>query len=569
MKGYLFVLLIFIMFANLSYTADKIETGSNVKIDQNGFMINEDKYVIVTSPSKIFKVIKVDDNKPVFFSELKGPVSDYDSGDNCYIGDFSKFKEPGEYYIETDKAGSSYKFKISNDIFQDVFYKVMRGFYLQRCGIEIKDSSGFGHPACHLAPAFYHPELLEKGQRDVSGGWHDAGDYGKYVVNSGISTATLLYAYERYPFKLKKLKLDIKETGGNLPDILAEAKWNIEWMLKMQRDDGAVYHKGTTERFPEMQKKPEEDNARQYIYEITTTATGNLAAVAAIAARVYKDFDPDFADKCLLAAEKAWKFLYFHNEQIPKGGFKNPAGTNTGQYTDGFDGDERFWAATELFLTTGKDTYNEYILKNYNYWNPIISAPAYWWEVNVLAVISYLYSDRKDKDEQMIEKIKNDLQTHADELLNRIENNGYRYVLEEKDYIWGSNSVALNYAINLIVASEILNNARTIKYKQAALDTLHYIFGRNPFSRSYVTGVGTNYVKNIHHRPSVSDNMDAPYPGLLAGGPNMKKNDPVLRQLPFDTPAAKCFIDDTGSYASNEIAINWNAPLAYVLAALM
>ena len=556
---------------NVIYISVKAEIGTNVKVDQNGYLPDEYKYFIVTSQSKNFIIKRVEDNKPVFYGELKGrPISDYDSGDSCYIGDFSKFKQPGQYFIETDKAGLSYHFKISNNILQNALYKVMRGFYLQRCGIEVKDPEGYGHPACHLKPAMLHPALLEKGEIDVTGGWHDAGDYGKYVVNSGISTATLLYAYERYPEKLRNFKSDIpQQIEEFLPDILAEAKWNIDWMLKMQRKDGAVYHKVTTEQFPNMQKKAEEDEMQQYIYEITTTATANLAAVAAIAARVYKEFNNDFANKCLVAAEKAWNFLYYHQEQIPKGGFKNPAGTNTGQYSDGFDGDERFWAAMELFLTTGKETYKEYVLKNYNYWEPVVAAPAYWWEVYVLGMFSYLYSTRKDRDEQLIDKIKNDLEKHADLLLDRINKNGYKYVLEEKDYIWGSNSVALNYAINLLVASEFLYNGRTADYRQAAMEILHYLFGRNPFSKSYVTGIGQNYVRNIHHRPSVSDNIDEPYPGLLAGGPNMKKSDPVLKRLSFDTPAARCFVDDTGSYASNEIAINWNAPLAYVLASLM
>ncbi|MCX8094077.1 MAG: glycoside hydrolase family 9 protein [Candidatus Goldbacteria bacterium] len=569
MKEFILVTIFLFLVSNLSYTSEKIETGLYIKVDQVGYHINEEKYVIVTAPSKNFVIKRVSDNKQIFSGLLKGPISDYDSGDKCYIGDFSKLMEPGEYYIETDGAGISYKFKIGDNILRDVLHKTLYSFYLQRCGTEVKDDNGFSHSACHFKPALLHPSLLEKGEINVTGGWHDAGDYGKYVVNSGISTATLLYAYERYTSKLKDFKFNIHETNKSMPDILKEAKWNIEWMLKMQRQDGAVYHKVTTERFPEMHKKPEDDIAQQYIYEITTTATGNLAAVAAIAVRIYKDFDSEFADKCLNAAEKAWRFLYYHPGQIPKGGFKNPAGTNTGQYSDGFDGDERFWAATELFLTTGKDSYREYILKNYNYWQPLISAPAYWWEVYVLAMFSYLYSERKDKDLEFIQKIKEDLTKHVDSLLERIENNGYKYILEEKDYIWGSNSIALNYAINLLVASEILNNDKTEKYRQGARETLHYLFGRNPFSKSYITGIGTNYVRNIHHRPTVSDNIEEPYPGLLAGGPNMKKNDPVLKQLSFDTPAAKCYVDDTGSYASNEVAINWNAPLVYVITSLM
>lgn len=543
--------------------------GVHVKVDQNGYKPDEAKYVVVTSQSKNIMIKRAEDNKIVFVAELKGPVADYDSGDMCYIGDFSKFKEVGQYFIETDKGDKSYKFRIGNDILHNVLYKVMRGFYLQRCGIEVKDSYGYGHPACHLKMATFHPTLLEKGDIDVSGGWHDAGDYGKYVVNSGISTATLLYAYERYTSKLTNFKFDIPQLGNPMPDILAEAKWNIEWMLKMQRRDGAVYHKVTTEHFPELHKKAEKDDAKQYIYEISTTATANFAAVAAIASRIYREFDFNFSQKCLEAAENSWKFLYFHPELIPATGFKNPPGTDTGQYSDGFDGDERFWAATELFLTTGRDTYKKYVLKNYNYWKSLVSSPAYWWEVHVLAFISYLYSTRQDKDKQIVEKIKNDLERHANLLLDRIDNNGYKYVLEKEDYIWGSNSVALNYAINLLAASEILNNSQIVNYRQGAMEILHYLFGRNPFSKSYVTGIGQNCVKNIHHRPSVSDDIDAPYPGLLSGGPNLKKSDPVLSQLSFDTPPAKCFVDDTGSYASNEIAINWNAPLAYVLISLM
>lgn len=569
MKELIFITFLVFMLINISYTSEKIETDMNVKIDQNGYKPNEVKYVIVTYPSKNFIIKRIEDDKPVFYGELKGPVYDYDSGDNCYTGDFSKLNVSGQYYVETDKAGKSYKFKIGDDNLKNILNKVLHGFYLQRCGMEVKDSGGYGHSPCHLKSAIFHPSLLEKGEIDVSGGWHDAGDYGKYVVNSGISTATLLYAYERYPQKLKNFKFDINESEKKLPDILEEAKWNIDWMLKMQRKDGAVYHKVTTERFPEMQKKAEDDKETQYIYEISTTATGNLAAVAAIASRVYDEFNTEFSKKCLESAEKAWRFLYFHQEQIPKGGFKNPSGTNTGQYSDGFDKDERFWAATELFITTGKDEYKEYILRNYNLWATVISGPAYWWEVHVLAFVSYLYSTRMDKDELLVKKIRNDLEKQADLLLDRINKNGYKYILEEKDYIWGSNSVALNYAINLLNASELLNNNRITDYRQGALEVLHYLFGRNPFSKSYVTGVGENYVKNIHHRPSVSDNIDEPYPGLLAGGPNMKKNDPVLKELSFDTPPAKCFVDDTGSYASNEIAINWNAPLAYVLISLM
>jgi endoglucanase len=450
----------------------------------------------------------------------------------------------------------------------------MRGFYLQRCSMEVHDPGGWGHGECHVKPAIFHKSTGEYGTLDVTGGWHDAGDYGKYTVNSGISTATLMYMFERRNAVVSKINLKIPESGGKIPDVLAEAKYNLDWMLKMQARNGGAYHKVTPLKFPAMQKKAEDDADDQYIYEISTTATGNLAATAALGARLFKPYDEAYSSKCLAAAERAWKFLEAHPAIMPANGFKNPEDTKTGNYGDGFDMDERLWAAVELFLATHEEAYHGYALKNYTSWKPTIGAPAYWWETNVLAMLAYVYSAGEYADQGLLDAVKTDLVDYADILTDRIKDNGYRYLLDPKEYIWGSNSVALNEAINLLAAADMAGKTPSMNvpaekialYRQGAADALHYMLGRNPFNMSYVTGVGEKSHMNIHHRPSASDTIPDPYPGLLVGGPNVKRNDDVIKALPFDTKPARCYTDELYSYASNEIAINWNAPLAYVLA---
>ena len=141
---------------------------------------------------------------------------------------------------------------------------------------------------------------------------------------------------------------------------------------------------------------------------------------------------------------------------------------------------------------------------------------------------------------------------------------GYRNSMTTPDYIWGSNGVAANYGMQLLVANALKREPR---YVQTALDNLHYLLGRNPFSMSYVTGVGSNSPRHPHHRPSIADGMDQPWPSLLVGGPNSGRDDPVARaKVAAAVPPAKAYIDDQEAYAANEVAVNWNAPLVFLLA---
>lgn len=166
---------------------------------------------------------------------------------------------------------------------------------------------------------------------------------------------------------------------------------------------------------------------------------------------------------------------------------------------------------------------------------------------------------------EAIQAVRTDSLRAADEIVERSAGNGYRISLATADYIWGSNGVAANYGMQLLIANSIQPEAR---YVDAALDDLHYLLGRNTFSLSWVTRVGENAFRHPHHRPSGADNNEEPWPGLLAGGPNRTRQDPAMKPLP-DLPPAKMYLDDQQSYATNEVAINWNAPLVFLLAGVL
>ena len=293
--------------------------------------------------------------------------------------DFSNLRRAGNYYIQIPGVGKSWNFSVGSNVFERTYYLAMRGFYGQRCGTAVDLGSefpGYSHPACHIRGEF-HPSSGKSGPRDNIGGWHDAGDYGRYMVNSGVATGTLLWAWEIYGPRLKSIQLEIPETGNGTPDILNEVRWNLEWMLKMQDADGGAWHKQTSTHFPGF-IAPDKDTLPSEVIGTgsapykSTCATADLAAVAAIAARVYKPYDPQFAARALDAARRAWQWT----EQYPNVTFRNPPGVTTGEYGDSNCADERLWAAAELWRTTGEAAYHQFFLSNYAAYLPILDSPS-------------------------------------------------------------------------------------------------------------------------------------------------------------------------------------------------
>lgn len=551
-----------------------------IKVDQVGYLPGEAKLAMVTASGGggEFQVRRAAAGSVVLRGRLGPPLADADSGDTVRLADFSALAETGDFVIEVDGVGTGPGFRVAPDVFSRAFYLAARSYYGQRCGTAIDLGPafpGYAHAACHVEgtpnpDAEFHASSGRAGRRAAVRGWHDAGDYGKYVVNSGITTGQLLWTYERYADRVAGVRLDIPESGDGTPDLLDEARWNLEWMLSMQDEDGGVWHKLTSARFGGFVMPERDDGGVRYIVGTgsdpykSTCATADLAAVAAIAGRVYRPFDAPFAQRALDAARRAFTWVGRH----PGVAFRNCCGVVTGEYGDDRCEDEALWAAAELFRTTGEAVYGEYFLRRYAGGGPTVSASAYpqdWRNVKNMALWAYAFSGVGSAD-AAAQVIRADTLAAADAIVARTQANGYRVSLRPEHYVWGSNGGVANFGVLLLVADAFSADRR---YVQAALDNLHYLLGRNTHAASFVTRLGTRPIRNPHHRPSGGDTHAEPWPGLLAGGPNRYDRDGSGLDALAATPPARRYVDQQASYASNENAINWNAPLVFLLASTL
>jgi endoglucanase len=536
--------------------------AQGIFVNKAGYLIDSGKNVFFNHYSDSFFVFNNQNSLIYKNSLVLLSQNDPSTGLTTYIGNFSDLKIEGTFYIKGRGTNRSSVFKISDSVYKDLFEKSIKAFYYQRCGTSLFNTHAgiYQHPVCHKFDGFFHPSSDTSGFKLTTGGWHDAGDFGKYVVNAGITAGTLLFAFEIFPELFQSDMINIPESGNNIPDLLDEIKFELDWLLMMQSPTGGVYTKLTTETFPGF-IMPQNDNALRYIYEISSAATGNFAAVMAMAYRVFKSFNQNFAESCLLSARKAWVFLEKNPNIVPLGGFKNPLGTNTGEYGDNNDLDERLWAAVELFRSTGELVYSDYINGNYKKRGTFSNAMN-WQNVNSLAQLSYLFEEKQQVNTSIKNELRNALVNYCNNILNIINQNGLKVALNPGDYNWGSNSEVLNRALLLIAAYKLIGNQ---SYLNGALAQLNYILGINAHDISFVTGVGDKHTMKPHHRQSIADGIYEPVPGLLAGGPDQYLNDNVLKsKFNSSTPPALCYADDENSYASNEIAINWNAPLVFV-----
>jgi endoglucanase len=550
-----------------------------IKIDQVGYLPHEAKLAMVsgTGGGDAFSVRRGAGGAVALRGRLGPPLADADSGDVVRVADFSALAETGEFVVEVEGLGASPAFRVARDVFSRAFYLAARSFYGQRCGTAVDlgpPFPGYAHAACHVEgtpnpDAEFHPSAGRAGRRAAGKGWHDAGDYGKYVVNSGITTGQLLWTYERYADRVAAVRLDIPESGDATPDLLDEARWNLEWMLSMQDEDGGSWHKLTSARFGGFVLPERDDGGPRLIVGTNaapfkgTCATADLAAVAAIGARVYRPFDAAFAQRSLEAARRAFAWV----ERHPAVAFRNCCGIVTGEYGDDRCEDETLWAAAELFRTTGEAPFGERFLRGYAGGGPVVSAADYpqdWRNVKNMALWAYAFSGAPDAAAR--EVIRADTLGAADAIVARTQANGYRVSLRPEHYVWGSNGGVANFGLLLLSADAFSPDRR---YVQAALDNLHYLLGRNTHGLSFVTGLGARPVRRLHHRPSGADAQAEPWPGLLSGGPNRFDRDGSgLDALPAAPPARR-FVDEQASYASNENAINWNAPLVFLLASTL
>ena len=542
------------------------ETQELIKINQIGYLVSSEKIAIVPHVSHTeFSLKSTKDNSTVFTGKLSEMMTWDHSGDDQFKqADFTSFTTPGEYYIDVAGVKSSNSFLIgSNDIYSDLHDATLKAYYFNRSStpIEKKYAGKWHRPAGHPdTNVLVHSSAASESRPEGTSisspkGWYDAGDYGKYIVNSGISTYTMLTSYQHFSDFYQQVNVNIPESGNSVPDILDEIKWNLDWMATMQDTDGGVYHKLSSLEWPG-QEMPEEDTRQRYVIGKSTAPTLNFAAVLALASTIYADYEAQYPGQSaawLQQAEKAWAWAQ-KNPNIEYVGDDS----GSGPYGDGYLKDEMAWAAAELFLATGK---KEYI----NVFNKLNEAPLtpFWANVSGMAYISLVANGKDLLSNDAYSNVKNKLIGLADSIVKEYNESEYKVAMQAEEYVWGSNGTPANKGFVLMQAYRETGDS---KYKDAAMGSLSYLLGRNPTDYSYVTGFGHKTPMGIHHRPSDADGIVDPVPGFLAGGPHDGRQDDCTYP---SHDRAKNYLDDWCSYSTNEIAINWNAPLLYLTAAFL
>ncbi len=560
-KGIVLILLLLLSGIQTGCEKQSTEEVANeqIVIDQIGYLPEATKEAVFINgqEGEYFQVVDIEEKKVVYTGKLdKKGYSVADEQESC-IGDFSMVTKPGHYKVIGDK-GESYAFSIGQDVYKEVFNAAMKFFYYQRCGTKLTEeyAGAWKHDACHTEKATIYG--TDK-KIDVSGGWHDAGDYGRYVVPIAKTVADLMLAYESNPEAFGD-DLEIPESGNGVPDVLDEVKYQLEWLLKMQDpESGGVYHKVTCRDFPGF-VKPEEETDELIVCPITTTATGDFAAAMSIGYTTYKTINPDFANQCLQAAESAWTYL----EQTPPMIVSNPEGIVTGAYDDGYDYDERIWANVELFRATGDLKYHK-LLEGVapGLENEKMEEVCYGWR-DVITYAMDRYLSCMEADEEICKVLLDYKQRYIEALLEQMQQDPYHITNEASDYYWGSNMYILGRGMLLDEAYQKDKENQILR--NYAIEQVHYCLGKNPLNRVYVTGYGSLYPQNPHHRLSIAAKQTIP--GMLVGGANKYLDDACAKEKLNAQPAGKCYIDDYESYSTNEVAIYWNSSLVYALAKL-
>ena len=538
--------------------AQEVDTSTaeiDVNLNQLGYLPNTRKVLVVrnANPGDTFSIVDLADNKTVFEGDLVPGPGKGTSFDTTFFGDFSGLTQEGAYRALTTGSGESFDFVISDTAYDDAFDAACKMLYLQRCGIELTPeyAGDFAHDKCHTQTAIVYGSDEEI---DVTGGWHDAGDYGRYPVAGAKAVADIMLAYENNPSVFSD-SVGIPESGNAVPDILDEARYELDWLLKMQNKEGGVYHKVTGLNF-EGVVMPEDCHDTLYCLYPSKTATADFAAVMYMAGRIYKDIDSDFSKQCILAADKA---IPYYEAHIGDRNYFNPEDVLTGEYGDNISSDEYLWALCEGYKTTGNSSILDKI-NNFAF-DTLPEDYALGW-ANVTCYAFYAALTSPLGIEPLGFDFKDAFVTLANELKHNSSIDSYDSTLIE-DYPWGSNMTICNNGIILALASSLFGDDSYMEYAQNQLD---YVCGRNTTSYCFLTGYGTLSPVAPHHRPSQT--LGKTMPGMLIGGANSNLEDPFAKAVLKDMAPAHCYIDNAQSYSCNEITIYWNSPYIFLMSTL-
>ncbi|WP_197414290.1 glycoside hydrolase family 9 protein [Lacimicrobium alkaliphilum] len=532
----------------------------SVQVNQLGYLPDGDKLAVSTGQgNQSFRLVSQEGE--VIFTGFSSELKFWEpAGEQVSLADFSELQQPGAYQLQVE-GSDPIAVQIGEDVFEQIHDAAIKAYYFNRASVQLTPefAGAWARPAGHPDDRVRVHASAASAERpagtEIAGpkGWYDAGDYNKYIVNSGVSTYTLLQAWNDFEDFYRQRHWQIPESANELPDLIDEILWNLEWMRAMQDPhDGGVYHKLTTLNFAAA-VMPHEATAQRYVVQKTTAAALNYAAVMASASRVFEDFTqqhPGLADDYRQSAELAWQWAVENPGVI----YQQPEDVSTGAYGDQQLEDEFSWAAAELYLATGNADYLQAFFAR----DKEIKE-ASWSHVAALGYYSLATSDSLSGEDK--QRVIQRIVSAADKMLAQHQQSAYGVAMVEEDFVWGSNGVALNKAVLVYQAWQLSGEQGYLQVAQGLLD---YVLGRNPTGYSYVTGYGHKTPMHIHHRQSEADDISEPVPGWLAGGPQPGWQDEC--SYPSRLPA-KSYVDDWCSYSTNEVTINWNAPLVYLLAA--
>lgn len=551
-------------------------------MNQFGYAPADAKWVAVAAAASAFEVRRAGDDALVLSGALSlRRANDPASGDDVYQGDFSALSATGSYFVRVPGVGDSPRFLVHPAVYDELYRFFLKGLTYQRCGAAIPASIGgaWTHDACHdggAGVASYDWATTggaPGGYRNTIGGWHDAGDYGKYSTNNAYAVGILLQAYERYPSRFARDDCGIPESGNGVPDLLDEARWSLAWMLAMQDASGGVRHRESIANWAGMHL-PEADPIARYYTSISSDATAVHCAAMALAARVYAPFDAAFAAACGASAASAWGWLQANLGRVPTGGFANLYGHTGATYILGSEIGRRLWAAAEIFRLNGTASAKTYVDAHWGLGKDFdgVWYPDGWADVANMG--AFAYRDAPGATASIVSgdwwSVENSALSSCAQWDARRGQDGYACVASASgaygDYYWGFTGVILRYAWTLLEGYRYGGNAA---YRDAARDQLHYVLGRNPMGKVYVTGIGERPVLHSHGAwnsaagyVAVADSLCRPVPYLLVGGPNRADN-ASLSPYP-----GKCYEDiadpnysNYGNYTLNETAVNIQAAL--------
>jgi endoglucanase len=518
-------------------------TPTEIRLNSVGFLPERAKRATSPKSADTFRV--VNESGTVVFTGTGSSPKQAEDGTTLHELDFSAFDQPGRYYVEAPGVGRSPAFTIASDVYREPLAVTMLSFYGQRCGTPVQfryQDDVFSHGECHTEDAFLDFVMGSGANKPSPYGWHDAGDYGKYTINGAFAAGLLLKAWEHFRPGLEGFELEMPERGGAMPDLLDEVKFELEWLLTTQFENGAVSHKVTARQF-ETEIAPEQDRQRRYFAPFGSAAAASFAAVMAQAARVYTEFDAAFANRCRDAALAAYAYLNANPNDLKP----DLSSFKTGGYGTG-DRDDRAWAAAEVWETTGDPAALadvEARVKGLG-----LRVDWDWSDLGNLAAFTYALSQRTGRDPNVVDSLSRSVVSTADSIVQLTNQHPYGRGVGTK-YYWGINGTVVRTAMNLAVAQRLEPKDA---YLDAIVAQIDHVLGRNGYGRSFVTGLGHLPPVNPHHRPSAADGVIAPWPGQLVGGAH---------------PKPDAWVDEYTSYQTNEVAINWSAALAYALAAFV